>query len=247
MAQIDEFMRQVCAKELAPRTEERLLRLLQLGPYARHSEGGGRPSKASDATLLLGERRTLDVGRDSAEASVAIMSLPVRDEDDSGALRAAALQLASALPAVDLSDAEEEPGVAETQQSSGELAAESDARGSFEDARVRRSASLPQAPVLPITPIRCTPRSALRSSESLPPAHLRKMVDFADTPEADGSTSISGGAGSAFADSGVSSASSSPSPSSKYEGAVQLQRARIGQLLQSGARLSSLQPGAETA
>jgi len=98
--------------------------------------------------------------------------------------------------------------------------------------------------VLPITPIRCTPRSALRSSESLPPAHLRKMVDFADTPEADSGAS---GGGLPFADSGASSASSSPSPSSKYEGAVQLQRARISQLLQSGARLSSLPPGAETA
>lgn len=241
-------MQQVCAKELTPRTEERLLRLLQVAHYDRHSTGAlARPrlSKGSDATLI-GERQTLDVARESAEASIPTMSLPVREEDEAF-VPAAVVQYQSVVPSDEtMEDKDEEDAlVSETHQSSGELAAESDARASYEESgggsRFHRSASLPPAPVLPITPIKCAPRSALRSSESLPPAHLRKMVDFADSPEADGSS------GGLYTDSGASSAPSSPSPSSKYEGAVLQRRARIGELLQSGARLSSQQPAVESA
>jgi hypothetical protein len=85
--------------------------------------------------VLLYELHTLNVGRESTKTKVAMISLVVHVGDESIALRATALQLASTLLAV------EEPVVLETRELSDELATESDAHGSFGDSLRRWSAS----------------------------------------------------------------------------------------------------------
>lgn len=214
--QLNEYMQQICSLELAPRTEEHLLRLLQLGQHNRGSGASvisrGRLSKLSTATSIA-DRGTVDEEvRESAETSVPIM------EASGGPLSTSTIEIHVAPMVNSADDFVDESN----EQASGEFAAESgdgeDTLRSSLEGRGPRAASLS---ALPLTPIK---RPLLRASESLPP---KKMVGFAITPEQDEDN----GPVFVFADSGTSSTTSSPSPSHKYERAVLAQRTRVSELL----------------
>ncbi|TMW60054.1 hypothetical protein Poli38472_000096 [Pythium oligandrum] len=55
---LNEFMREICNRELSPKSEEYLMKMLRIG---KHEDGKGRVSDLSSRSLLKGERPTVDV------------------------------------------------------------------------------------------------------------------------------------------------------------------------------------------